>query len=228
MFPHFLNFQAIWSCQYKIHTHNTVYILNKVPIHTGSVLRTQSSYHFRHIHKAFVFLWNPVFSRHIPLHSHMQVILFPKFCNPLHHQRSMVPVKRLLISPAVNQQYRLRVCHWKEILIPQISLFPADVLYSPAGFHFFCKLSRIAVCSGIINIHNDAHTRFPPSVLFLSKSYHIPVHFIDRMVICSTCFRVKQHKSHNVNFTHMLFTELPYCPDCRNCGSVYRISIHPC
>ena len=73
-----------------------------------------------------------------------------------------MPVNGCLISPDVNQQNRFRVVHGKEIGISPVSALLTDQTGGPAALHLFRELAGVASLSGVIQIHDNAHSA-PPS-----------------------------------------------------------------
>ena len=117
---------------------NTPLGTNEYTLYSPKVLRSN---------KLTIFLCFKIRIRNEAFNPHMQIVLFAQVSYCLHHRRSMVNIYRFLAFPSINKQYRLRIIHREEILIPDITCFRTDLISCPAALHLFCKLPSISVCS---------------------------------------------------------------------------------
>ena len=96
----------------------------------------------------------------------MEIVLFAKLSNGVHHGRGMMFVDSLLIGPAINEQNGFRIIQRLVILIPQITFLSSDGINSATGNHLLSELPGIPVCTSVSQIDCYRHTLF----LFISAA----------------------------------------------------------
>lgn len=66
-------------------------------------------------------------------------------------------VYRRLPRPAVDQKHRLGVLHREKVLVPEVSLLPADARHRAGLDHLPGKPAGTAAGAGVKNVDGDGH-----------------------------------------------------------------------